>query len=78
MRITTKGQVTIPLEVRTRLGLLPNSEVIFEVDGDSARIRKAPGTSSRGQRLLALMRDARPPKAGMTTDEIMAMTRGED
>jgi AbrB family looped-hinge helix DNA binding protein len=78
MRITTKGQVTIPMEIRDRLGLLPNSDVIFEVDGDGARIRKAPGTSSRGERLLALMRAARPPKTGMTTDQIMKMTRGEE
>ena len=76
MRITTKGQVTIPLEIRA----LGRRQILegFEIDGDSARIRKAPGTSSRGERLLALMRDARPPKAGMTTDEIMAMTRGDD
>jgi AbrB family looped-hinge helix DNA binding protein len=31
MRITTKGQVTIPVEIREKLGLLPNSEVEFEV-----------------------------------------------
>lgn len=66
------------MEIRDHLGLLPNSEVTFEVDGDSVRIRKAPGTSSRGQRLLALMRAARPPKPGMTTDQLMAMTRGEN
>ena len=34
MRITTKGQVTIPIEIRERLGLLPNTEVEFEVDRD--------------------------------------------
>jgi AbrB family looped-hinge helix DNA binding protein len=34
MRITTKGQVTIPQEIREELGLLPNTEVTFEiVDG---------------------------------------------
>ena len=33
MRITTKGQVTIPVEIRERLGLLPNSEVEFSVEG---------------------------------------------
>ena len=39
MRITSKGQVTIPVEIRERLGLLPNSEVDFEVEGNAVRIR---------------------------------------
>jgi AbrB family looped-hinge helix DNA binding protein len=75
VRITTKGQVTIPQRIREELGLLPNCEVEFEVDGDSVRIRKAEGDRSRGERLLAAMRKASKP--GMTTDEIMALTRGE-
>jgi AbrB family looped-hinge helix DNA binding protein len=51
MQITSKGQVTIPQEIRNRLGLLPNTEVEFELAGDHARIRKAqrlPGGSARG------------------------------
>jgi len=31
MRITSKGQVTIPVEIREQLGLTPNTEVEFEV-----------------------------------------------
>jgi AbrB family looped-hinge helix DNA binding protein len=50
MRITSKGQVTIPLEIRERLGLLPNSEVTFEVAGDTVRIRKVKNTQRRGPR----------------------------
>ncbi len=76
MRITTKGQVTIPIEIREKLGLLPNCEVVFELDRDSVRIRKAKGTMSRGERLLERMRGARP-RPGMTTDQLMALTRGE-
>ena len=78
MRMTSKGQVTIPQDMRDQLGLHPNSEVEFAVVGDSVRIRKArgKGQKSRGERLLELMR--RAPKPGMTTDELMAMTRGED
>jgi len=76
MRITSKGQVTIPIEIRAKLGLLPNCEVVFELDRDSVRIRKAKGTMSRGERLLELMRRARP-RPGMTTDQLMALTRGE-
>jgi AbrB family looped-hinge helix DNA binding protein len=36
MQVTTKGQVTIPQEIRNRLGLLPNTEVEFELAGDHA------------------------------------------
>jgi len=75
MRITTKGQVTIPLAIREKLGLLPHCEVVFEIDGDSVRIRKARGKKTRGQKLLELMR--RAPKPRFTTDELMALTRGE-
>ena len=41
MKITTKGQVTIPLEIRERLGLLPNTEVDFRVEGDTVVLTKA-------------------------------------
>lgn len=39
MRISTKGQVTIPSEIRERLGLRPNSEVVVEIEGNTVRIR---------------------------------------
>jgi AbrB family looped-hinge helix DNA binding protein len=77
VRLTTKGQVTIPLEIRRKLGLLPWTEVQFEIDGDSVRIRKKAGGAGRGARLLAALRQAPKPKAGMTTDQLMALTRGE-
>jgi len=78
MRMTVKGQVTIPIEMREKLGLLPNSEVEFDLVGDSVRIRKARTGKSRGQRMLEAMRKAPKPRAGMTTDQLMALTRGED
>jgi AbrB family looped-hinge helix DNA binding protein len=78
MRITVKGQVTIPIEMREKLGLLPNSEVEFDLVGDSVRIRKAKSPKSRGQRMLEAMRKAPKPRSGMTTDQLMALTRGED
>lgn len=73
MRITSKGQVTIPQEIREQLGLLPHSEVEFEVDGASVRMRKAQKSSARGDAILARMR--RTATSGLTTDEIMALTR---
>lgn len=78
MRVTTKGQVTIPQDIRERLGLLPYSEVEFDVVGNSVRIRKKKGTKTRGQRLIEHMMRGPKPIPGMTTDELMAMTRGED
>lgn len=41
MRITSKGQVTIPVEIRRSAGLLPHTEVDFEFDGQTVRIVKA-------------------------------------
>ena len=76
MQITSKGHVTIPQEVRNRLGLLPHTEVEFELAGDHARIRKAKhvaGAGVRGHRALEVLRGT--ADARMSTDEIMALTR---
>lgn len=77
MTITTKGQVTIPQDIRSQLGLLPWTEVEFEVQGDAVLIRKKADSGRRGRRLIAAMRSAPKPRPGMTTDELMALTRGE-
>ena len=79
MRITSKGQVTIPKAIREELGLLPHTEVDFILDGDSVRLVKARSAKAetRGQLAVRLLREARDKGVGMTTDEIMALTRGE-
>lgn len=74
MRITSKGQVTIPVGIRERLGLMPNTEVQFEVDGNAVRLRKARAGSERGQRLVQRLRGR--GDVPMSTDEILALTRG--
>jgi AbrB family looped-hinge helix DNA binding protein len=74
MRLTSKGQVTIPQDIRERLGLLPYTEVEFEVDGDAVRVRKARRSRARGREIVAHLRGR--ATTGMTTDEIMALTRG--
>lgn len=74
MKITSKGQVTIPREVRERLGLLPHTEVEWEITAGGALIRKVAGTR-RGRTIVERMRGSAGP--GMSTDEIMALTRGE-
>ena len=73
MRLTAKGQVTIPQGIRERLGLLPQTEVEFEIDGDAVRIRPARRGTSRGNALIARMRGT--AGRGLTTDQIMALTR---
>jgi antitoxin PrlF len=74
MRLTSKGQVTIPQEFREALGLLPHSEVEFELDGDAVRIRKARKGAGRGATIIARMRGTATGR--MTTDAIMKLTRG--
>lgn len=77
MQISTKGQVTIPQEIRNRLGLLPYTNVTFELAGDHARIRKVEcnaGEAARGRLALNALRGTADVR--MSTDEIMALTRG--
>lgn len=75
MRVTSKGQVTIPAEIRERTGLLPNTEVEFEVSDGYVILRKVPGKRSRGKDVIRAMQGK--ATGGMSTDEIMALTRGE-
>ncbi len=77
MRITPKGQVTIPVEIREKLGLLPRCEVEFEVVvGNAVRIRRARSRTkrTRGRSVVARLRGK--GNIRMSTDEILALTRG--
>jgi len=77
MRITSKGQVTIPIEIREQFGFLPHSEVEFVIEGDQVVVRKATSSGeSFADRLIRHMSGA--GTGDMTTDEIMELTRGED
>jgi len=77
VRITSKGQVTIPADIREQAGLLPHTEVDFEFDGKTVRIvrAKALKKESRGARLVAHLRGR--GDVAMTTDAIMALTRDD-
>ena len=79
MRITSKGQVTIPQPIREAAGFLPHTEVEFEIDGTAVRIVKAQRARklTRGQLAVELLRRARDQN-DLTTDQIMALTRGEE
>jgi AbrB family looped-hinge helix DNA binding protein len=79
VRITTKGQVTIPQHLREEAGLLPNTEVEFIYDGEFVYLVKAdaPRKPTRGQRAVDALR-GHGHAFTMTTDELMALTRGDD
>lgn len=71
--VTSKGQVTIPKPVRDRLGIKPGNAVDFRMDPDGRVVLlKVEGSSSNP---FEKWRGSVGP--GMSTDEIMAMTRGE-
>jgi AbrB family looped-hinge helix DNA binding protein len=74
MKITSKGQITIPQEIRESHGLLPETEIEFVVKGNAVQIVKSRRTESRGTKLVQRLRGR--AKGGMSTDEIMKLMRG--
>jgi AbrB family looped-hinge helix DNA binding protein len=70
VRVTRKGQVTIPLEVRRALGIEAGTDVAFELDRRGARLMVEP---ARAAHEIRHMRGA--GDVAMTTDEILALTR---
>ena len=75
MRITSKGQVTIPKRVRDHLGIEPGSVVEFELAADGRIVLVKAGAAPKPSRFEQLRGTA---TVKMTTDEIMALTRGDD
>jgi AbrB family looped-hinge helix DNA binding protein len=75
MRITSKGQVTIPQEIREKFGLLPNTEVVFVETRNGVRIVKSEktGRTKRAEALVGRLRGRATVK--MSTDEILSLTR---
>jgi antitoxin PrlF len=77
--VTTKGQVTIPKEVRDLLGIIPGSSVTFEVADDGRVLLSKAGSRARTTRPPSRFAKLRgTATAGLSTDEIMALTRGDD
>ncbi|HTQ77056.1 MAG TPA: AbrB/MazE/SpoVT family DNA-binding domain-containing protein [Burkholderiales bacterium] len=77
--VTVKGQVTIPKRVRDHLGIRPGSGVEFEVDSKGEVLLRRIGRSSRRSRAhsrFAAVRGSATVK--LRTEEILALTRGED
>lgn len=74
MRVTSKGQVTIPRDIRRKMGIVSHSEVEFVIERGTVILRPVQGASTKGSRLVETLRGRATVK--MTTDEIMALTRG--
>ena len=75
MKITTKGQVTIPQGLREQYGFLPHTEVEFKPTRDGLKLVKSERPGTRGPRLVERMAGRGDGK--LTTDQIMELTRGE-
>lgn len=79
MRITSKGQVTIPQALRDRAGLLPGAEVEFDLAADGTVVLRRAGAQPRNEAVAHAVRRlrgaARGRGPGLSTDEIMALTR---
>jgi AbrB family looped-hinge helix DNA binding protein len=79
MVLNSKGQVTIPANLRARFDLHAGDEVeVVEVDG-ALQIVRTEGAESRGRRLVRRLRGTATSRdvAGMSTDQIMALLRGD-
>jgi AbrB family looped-hinge helix DNA binding protein len=82
MRLTSKGQVTIPKHIRDKLGLKPGDEVGFREEGQAMIVEKAEDTKklNAGVELLKLLRGKGPElRKGlpmMTSEEVIELTRG--
>ena len=74
MKITSKGQVTIPQEIREKHGLLPNTEVDFVVERGRVFLRSK-GRATKADQLMEHLRNA--PKMRMSSKELLAILRDE-
>ncbi len=74
MRVTTKGQVTIPQHIREKLGITPATEIDFVEEKGRIYLVKRKGKNIKTN-IFRKLRGTATVK--MTTDEIMALTRGD-
>ncbi|HSF07675.1 MAG TPA: AbrB/MazE/SpoVT family DNA-binding domain-containing protein [Methylomirabilota bacterium] len=74
MRITSKGQVTIPSRIRRKAGLWPHTEVTFSLRKGAVILKKAGTGRERGQRVVVEAIRGKAT-ARLSTDQIMALTR---
>ena len=75
MKLTTKGQVTIPAEIREKYGFFPNTSIIFKEENGKVYIEKDLSSYAAEKNPFELVRGKADLK--LSTDEIMEMTRGD-
>lgn len=79
MKVTVKGQVTIPLALRERFGLRPGTEVEFVAGPETLQLKARSASKKKGRASdLWLAKAVGSAKPGLSTDQAMAITRGED
>ena len=76
MRISSRGRVTIPQDIRERYGFLPHTEVEFVEEAGAVVLHKGKGSNRQAREWIRRYRGSL--KGGLTTDELMRLTRGED
>ena len=75
-RVTIKGQVTIPLEIRRAAGIKPGAEIDWRYDPVARTIVAEPHEARSERRTSHFERFRDIARGGMTTDEILELTRG--
>jgi len=73
--VTTKGQVTIPKAVRDFLGIVPGTRVDFQRAADGTVVLTRADEKRPASRFAKLRGHA---GRGLSTDAIMALTRGDE
>lgn len=73
MRISSKGQITIPIDIRSKFGFFPDTEITFVEKEDGILLKKYQNKNNRGSKLILNMSGKSTVK--MSTDTIMKLTR---
>jgi AbrB family looped-hinge helix DNA binding protein len=80
MRITSKGQVTVPKHIRDKLGIGPGDDVGFREEGQAVILESEnrAGDQNKGRRLVRHLQEMgrKAKRVPMTTEEVMELTRG--
>jgi AbrB family looped-hinge helix DNA binding protein len=80
MRITSKGQVTVPKHIRDKLGIGPGDDVGFREEGQAVILESEnrAGDQNKGRRLVRHLQEMgrKAKRVPMTTGEVMELTRG--
>jgi AbrB family looped-hinge helix DNA binding protein len=74
-RLTIKGQITVPKELRDAFGWEAHTELQFQQLSDGVKLISSPKQRSRGSKIVERLRGSGNRK--QSTDQIMSMTRGE-